>query len=127
MRHDGGVSDAPSPPVEPPARSGRSPRDMALSLAVLLLPVLLLLGIYRLAFSGDAPIPVDAAQTFATARHSAHYPVLEPVGLPARWTAINATFGGGTLRVGYVTPGGAGVQLVESGRAVDDQIGRAHV
>ena len=32
---------------------------------------------------------------------------------------ISATYGGGTLRVGYVTPSGAGVQLVESDRAVD--------
>jgi len=93
---------------------------MALSLAVLLIPVLLLLGIYRLAFSGDAPIPVNAADTFGTARHSAHYAVLEPAGLPAKWTVISATFGGGTLRVGYVMPGGSGVQLVESDRPVDD-------
>ena len=53
------------------ARSGRSPRDIALSLLVLLVPVVLLLGIYRLVFSGDAPIAAaNEADTWATARHA---------------------------------------------------------
>ncbi len=122
------MSEAPAPlPLPPPAlppparpaRSGRSARDMALSLAVLLVPVFVLLIVYRLVFSGDAPIAVNAADTWATARHSAHFTVLEPVGLPAKWTVISATFGAGTLRVGYVTAAGAGIQLVESDQAVD--------
>jgi Protein of unknown function (DUF4245) len=111
------VSDASAPP--PAARSGRSPRDMALSLAVLLVPVFLLLIVYRLVFSGDAPIGVNAGDTWATARHGAHYAVLEPAGLPAKWTVISATFAGGTLRVGYVTPDAAGLQLIESDQPVD--------
>ncbi len=92
---------------------------MALSLAALLIPIFLLLGAYKLVFSGDAPIPYDASGTWATARHSAHFPVLEPAGLPPKWTVISATYGDGTLRVGYVTPGGAGLQLVESDQPVD--------
>jgi len=102
------------------ARSGRSPRDIALSLLVLLVPVVLLLGIYRLVFSGDAPIAAaNQADTWATARHDAPYPVLEPVGLPATWTALSASYGAGTLRVGYVTAAGSGIQLVESATAAD--------
>jgi Protein of unknown function (DUF4245) len=114
-------TDAPTSKPEPPpgARSGRPARDMALSLAALLIPIFLLLGAYKLVFSGDAPIPYDASGTWATARHSARFPVLEPTGLPAKWTVISATVTDGTLRVGYVTPGGGGLQLVESGQPVD--------
>jgi hypothetical protein len=92
---------------------------MALSLAVLLIPIFVLVGVYRVVFSSDAPIAVNAADTWGTARHSAHFTVLEPVGLPGKWTVISATFAGGTVRVGYVTPSGTGLQLVESDQAVD--------
>jgi hypothetical protein len=92
---------------------------MALSLAVLLVPVFVLLGIYRVVFSGDAPIAVNPSDAWATARHSAHFTVLEPVGLPAKWTVISASFREGTLRVGYVVPDGSGVQLIESDQLVD--------
>jgi len=107
------------PPSAPPVRPSRPGRDIALSLVVLLVPVFLLLLVYRVVFSGDAPIAVDATDTWATARHSAPYPVLEPVGLPAKWTVISATYDRGTLRVGYVTPSGSGLQLVESDQPVD--------
>jgi hypothetical protein len=92
---------------------------MVISMAVLLVPVFLLLGAYRLFFAGDAPIALDTSATWATARHSAPYPVLEPVGLPSGWAAISASYSGATLRIGYVTPAGAGVQLVESDRTGD--------
>lgn len=88
-------------------------------MAVLLVPVFLLLGAYKVFFSGDAPIAVDASDTWATARHSAPYPVLQPDGLPGGWTVISASYTGGTLRIGYVTPDGSGVQLVESDRTGD--------
>jgi hypothetical protein len=92
---------------------------MLLSLAVLLLPIFLLLGLYRLVLSGDAPIAVDATQTWATARHSAQFTVLAPDGLPKGWTVASASFVNGTLRVGYVSPAGTGLQLVESERSLD--------
>jgi hypothetical protein len=96
---------------------------MALSVAVLIIPIFILLVVYRVFFAGDAPIPVDAAGTYATARHSAHYTVLEPAGLPSGWTAISATFGtdqrGGTLRVSYVPPARTGLQLIESDQSID--------
>jgi hypothetical protein len=127
------TADAPVRPATRPARSGRSARDMALSMAVLIIPIFLLLGAYRVFFAGDAPVPVDAAQTYATARHSASFPVLEPGGLPGGWTAISATFGkvddGSTLRVSYVPPAKTGLQLVESDRPVNallpDELGGA--
>jgi hypothetical protein len=89
---------------------------MLLSLAVLLVPIFVLLLLYRYLFAGDAPIGVDATQTWNTARHSAHFTVLAPEGLPKGWTVASANFAGGTLRVGYVTPAGTGLQLVESDR-----------
>lgn len=88
-------------------------------MAVLLVPVFLLLGAYKIFFSGDAPIAVDTSDTWATARHSAPYPVLQPDGLPGGWTAISASYSGATLRIGYITPNGSGVQLVESDRTGD--------
>jgi hypothetical protein len=92
---------------------------MALALAVLLIPIVVFLGVYKVVFSGDAPIAVNAADTWATARHSAPFTVLEPAGLPGKWTVVSATYRAGTLRVGYVTPSGAGLQLVESDQPVD--------
>ncbi len=121
---DGGVTSAqPSGYSAGRARTGRSPRDMALSMAVLLVPVFVLLVVYRVFFAGDAPIAVDAGQTYATARHDAKFPVLVPQGLPSRWTPIASKFDlladGSVLRVSYVTPSGTGVQLVESDRPVN--------
>jgi hypothetical protein len=117
----------PSPepaPVEPvPAKKGkqrseRSPRDMALSLLVLLIPIALVLGFYRLVLDGDDPISVDPAPAVAEARAAGLFPVLEPVGLPDDWHVSTATFrrtaDGAILRIGYVGPGGDPVQLVES-------------
>jgi hypothetical protein len=112
--------ETPPPPVElPAARRSRPARDMALSMATLLIPLFVLLGIYKVVFSGDAPIPYDASSVWATARHDAHFPVLEPNGLPAHWTVISATYGDATLRVGYVTPAGTGLQLIESDRTAE--------
>jgi hypothetical protein len=96
---------------------------MTLSMAALLIPIFLLLGAYKIFFSGDAPIAVDTAQTLATARHDAHFPILEPGGLPTDWKAISSTFAlqsdGSVLRIGYVPPDHSGTQLIESDRPVD--------
>jgi hypothetical protein len=101
-----------------PKRSERSPRDMALSMVVLLIPIVLLLGFYRLLFDGDEPIGVDPAPALAEARAAGAFPVLEPTGLPADWTTSTATFRrtaeGATLRIGYVNPDGDPLQLVQS-------------
>jgi hypothetical protein len=111
-------SQAQPGPYEGRARGGRSAKDMALSMAVLLIPVFLFLIGYRVFFAGDAPIPVDAGQTYATAQHDAHFPVLVPQNLPSGWTPIAAKFdppvGAAVLRVSYVTPAKSGLQLIES-------------
>src|SRR5215212_11607591 len=75
--------DAPAAATTPSLgkREGRSPRDMALSLAVLLVPIALLLVFYRVVLSGDAPVNVDPAPAFQEARAAAAFTVLEPQGL----------------------------------------------
>lgn len=91
---------------------------MALSLVVLLVPIALLLGFYRLVLDGDQPITVDPSPAIAQARSSGLFPVAEPTGLGDDWHVSTATFrrvdGGATLRLGYVGPDEAPVQLVQS-------------
>jgi hypothetical protein len=107
---------------EAPTRLGRgqerSPRDMTLSLAVLLVPIALLLIFYRLVLSGDAPVTVDPTATIQEAQQAAVFTVAVPHGLGNDWHTASATFqrenGGATLRIGYVDPGKDPVQLVES-------------
>jgi hypothetical protein len=107
--------DQPSPP---PVTNSRTPRDMVLSLIVLLVPVLLVVLIYRVVQGGDQPVEVDTAPAIAQARSVNAFPVAEPSGLSDDWRAISATFqkaeGGQILRIGYVTPDGAGLQLIQS-------------
>ncbi|MFC7275653.1 DUF4245 domain-containing protein [Paractinoplanes rhizophilus] len=96
----------------------RSPRDMVMSLAVLLVPIALLLIFYRVVLSGDAPITVDPAPTIQEAQHAAAFTVVVPQGLGDDWHTSSATFkrqsDGATLRLGYVDPDKDPVQLVES-------------
>lgn len=91
---------------------------MAISLLVLLVPILLAIWGYRLISSGNEGI--DPAPTYQTARATAHYQVLVPTGLPHGWRATSAADthepDGSVLRVGYVTPHDGAVQLVESDR-----------
>ena len=110
-------------PAAARARGARSPRDIALSMAVLLVPIFVLLLVYRVFFAGDAPIAIDAGETYATARHSAPFAVEVPQDLPPGWTPIAAKFekvaDGSVLRVSYVPPARTGLQLVESSQPVD--------
>ena len=91
---------------------------MALSLAVLLVPIALLLVFYRTVLDGDKPISVDAEPAIQQARSAAAFPVVLPQGLGDDWHTVSATFkrdpDGATLRLGYVDPDRDPVQLVES-------------
>jgi Protein of unknown function (DUF4245) len=100
------------------SREGRSPRDMVLSLAVLIVPIALLLIFYKTVLSGDAPITVDPSPTIQEAQQAKLFTVAVPTGLGSDWHASSATFtrqsGGATLRIGYVDPDKDPIQLVES-------------
>jgi hypothetical protein len=91
---------------------------MALSLLVLLVPLALVIGFYRVVLDGDRPATVDPRPAIADARAANAFPVAEPVGLDAQWQPTSALFrrapGGATLRIGYVGPGGDPVLLVQS-------------
>jgi len=104
-------------------REGRSPRDMAMSLLVLLIPIALLLTFYRVVLSGDKPVEVDPSTALQEARAAAVFPVVEPAGLGDDWTVTAATFrrveGGATLRLGYLDPDDDSVLLVESSVPAD--------
>jgi hypothetical protein len=91
---------------------------MALSLAVLLVPIALLLIFYRVVLNGDAPITIDPGSTIQEAQSANAFPVAVPGDLGGDWHVTSATFqrqaAGATLRIGYVDPGGHGLQLIES-------------
>ncbi|OKI58214.1 DUF4245 domain-containing protein [Micromonospora sp. CB01531] len=118
------AGDHAAPPARKDrARSERSPRDMALSLLVLLVPIALLLAFYRGVLGGDEPATVDPAPAIEQARSAGAFPVSPPEGLSSGWRTVSARYqaeaGGGTLRIGYLTPEGRGAQLVESNVPAD--------
>lgn len=112
------VPAAEERPIRLSKREGRAPRDMVLSLAVLIVPIALLLLFYRFVLSGDAPVSIDPGPKIQEAQQAGAFPVAVPTGLGDDWSAATATFtrqsGGATLRIGYVGPRKAPVQLVES-------------
>jgi len=104
------------------ARSGRSGRDMAISLLVLLIPLAIVVAFFRFR-GGEDVIVVDPAPTIGQARAAGAFPVLTPQGLAEGWRPLSASFrtepAGATLRVGYLTPGGGTLQLIESSEVAD--------
>jgi hypothetical protein len=120
MVNNGGVTtpDAAAEPVTVGKRGGRSPRDMAMSLGILLLPIALLLIFYRVVLDGDKPVSVDTEPTLQQARAAAAFEVVVPRDLGDDWHPVSATFArgadGATLRIGYVDPDRDPIQLIES-------------
>ncbi|AGL20957.1 DUF4245 domain-containing protein [Actinoplanes sp. N902-109] len=105
-------------PVAPASRGDRRPRDMALSIGILIVPIALVLLFYRLVLDGDKPVSVDAEPALQEARTAAVFPVAEPRGLSDDWHVQSALFrrvdGGATLRLGYTAPDDKPLQLIES-------------
>jgi hypothetical protein len=89
---------------------------MALSLLVLLVPIIVLLGVYRF-LGGESPTVVDPSSAYADARAAHAFPVTEPA-VPPGWQPVSSAFrrgdAGSVLRVGFRSPGGGTAQLVES-------------
>ncbi|MFC0508038.1 DUF4245 domain-containing protein [Micromonospora costi] len=114
-----GEIDPPAPPPSAEARrSDRSPKDMAISLLVLLVPIALLLAFYRGFLGGDQANAVDPAPAIEQAQAANAFPVSQPAGLGDDWRTVSARYqtvdGGANLRLGYLTPEGRGAQLVQS-------------
>jgi hypothetical protein len=89
---------------------------MALSMLVLLVPIFVLLGVYRF-LGGEAATSVDPSTAYDDARAAHAFPVAEPSGLTG-WKPVSSAFrrgdAGAVLRVGFRSPDGATAQLVES-------------
>ncbi|MEV4344835.1 DUF4245 domain-containing protein [Actinoplanes sp. NPDC049596] len=113
-----GAASEDGAPVRLARGQERSPRDMAMSLLVLLVPIALLLIFYRTVLNGDAPITVDPAGSLQEAQKANVFTVLQPTGLGDDWHVSSASFRrettGATLRIGYVDPDKDALQLVES-------------
>jgi hypothetical protein len=105
---------------------------MTVALLVLIVPILLVFGAYRVFLDGDQPVVVDPGPAIAEARTANLFPVAEPSNLDPDWRTVTATFRradeGATLRLGYVSPSGSGAQLVQSNapseRLLPDELAR---
>jgi hypothetical protein len=86
---------------------------MALSMAVLLVPVLIFVLLYR--FLGhETPPTVDTASVYDAARVAHPYDVLTPSGLPGNWHITTANYANGELRLTVDTPSEGGALFVET-------------
>jgi hypothetical protein len=108
-----------------PAR--RTARDLVISLVVLLVPIAFIVAVYRLR-GGEDPVVIDPSPALAQAEAAGAFPVSRPDGLAEGWRPVSAMYrredSGAILRVGYLTPSGAGVQLIESNQPAEDLLRR---
>ena len=97
---------------------------MVWSLIVLLVPVALVVGLFRL-LGHERPPVVDTAQSYQAATVAGAFPVASPSRLPKGWRPLGSSFSsdppGPTLRVGLRAPSGA-VQLVQSSQPADAMV-----
>jgi Protein of unknown function (DUF4245) len=93
---------------------------MALSMVVLLLPIFIVIVVFRW-LGGENVVAVDPSSAYADARAARMFTVAE-VATPKGWQSVSASFrrdgANGVLRVGFVGPDEATAQLVE-GNAAD--------
>ncbi|MGI5178889.1 DUF4245 family protein [Dactylosporangium sp. CA-152071] len=125
MVHDGGVETAAPAPAGSSSsasassasasseRAGRRPRDMALSMLVLLVPVFLLVGFYRYLGHEDPPA-VDTTEVYGSVERARQFTPLRPTDLPPGWRIASATYTDGILRLGVTAPSDGAMQLAQS-------------
>jgi hypothetical protein len=111
--HETTLADTPSPA----ARPSKTGRDMLISLVVLLVPLALIVGLFRLR-GGEDVVIIDPSQAISQAESADLFPVAVPQGLSDDWRSVSAAFNRsgetGTLRVGYLTPDDGQVQLLQT-------------
>jgi hypothetical protein len=95
------------------AKRIRRPRDMVLSLAVLLVPILLLVLAGRFLYGDSTTATVDPQLALQGAARASMQPI-PPGTAPADWKIVSARFKDGVLRIGYIDRSDRGVQLVQS-------------
>lgn len=86
---------------------------MALSLIILLIPVMLIIVAYRTLYQGDTVVTVDPTEAIASAGRNG-LTQLPPATAPEGWLIVSATFRDGILRIGYLDQDQRGVQLVQA-------------
>lgn len=123
-----GAAVEPGAPVPAErARAGRTARDMILSLVVLLIPVLVIVAIFRFS-GGEKPTQVDPSAAIAQARSAQAFPVLAPPRLPDGWRSVSAQFhrqdAASALRIGFVTSSGGALQLIETNEPITTVVDR---
>ncbi|WP_412540502.1 DUF4245 domain-containing protein [Longispora sp. K20-0274] len=110
------------------ARKTRGAKDLAYSMLALLVPIVLLLVLYRF-LGGESPTTVDPSAALTDARARASYQVWAPSGLPSGWRTSTAKAaqqdGHLVLRIGYAGPGGEFLQLTESSAPTDTVVASA--
>jgi hypothetical protein len=94
------------------AKRIRRPRDMALSLAVLLVPILLIIAIGRFFYGDTTTATVDPQLALQGAARASMQPIPAATA-PEGWKIVSALFKDGVLRIGYVDKSNQGVQLVQ--------------
>jgi hypothetical protein len=112
-----------------------SPGDMIRSLAVILIPLVILTALFTDVPKQRAVTEVDWRPVLATARREAPYPVLAPTNLPAGWRAVQAEWdkAGGTTQngqpsvrnlwqLGFLTPDDIFIGLDQGDLLADDLI-----
>ena len=101
-------------PTVASVRAGRRPRDMVRAMVVLMVPVILIVALYR--FLGhETPPTIDTADTYETARSAHDFDVLIPTGLSVKWRITSASYQDKTLRLGFISPANGQLRVVETG------------
>jgi len=98
----------------PTVRAGRRPRDMVRAMVVLMVPVIVIVALYRF-LCHETPPTLDTADTYETARSAHDFDVLIPTGLSAKWHVTTASYQDKTLRLGFVSPDNGQLRVVETG------------
>jgi Protein of unknown function (DUF4245) len=94
-------------------RRVRRPRDMALSLTVLLVPIFLIILVGRFFWGDSTTATTDPSVALSGAARASMSPL--PQGtVPDGWKLVSATYRDGVLRLGYLTDKDKGVQLAQS-------------
>jgi Protein of unknown function (DUF4245) len=106
--------DTAEPVVTTTVRAGRRPQDMVRAMVVLMVPVIIIVALYR--FLGhETPPTIDTADTYSTARSAHDFDVLIPTGLSAKWRITTASYQDKTLRLGFISPADGQLRVVETG------------
>ncbi|MFB9448547.1 DUF4245 domain-containing protein [Dactylosporangium vinaceum] len=104
---------SPTQQEAPRAPKARRPRDMALSMLVLIIPVFLIVAFYRYLGHEDPPV-VDTTEVYGSVQRAGRFELLRPEGLADGWRIASATYTDGILRIGITAPDSGALQLVES-------------